>query len=259
MGALSGRVALITGGSSGIGRAAAVRFAEEGAAVVVASRRALPHEGGPPTHELIRAAGGTAEFVAVDVTDEDSVDRGIAQAIARMGDLHVIMCSAGVLGPEGDTRGIGAEAFDRHFAVNVRGTFLCLRRALRHFVPAGYGKIITVSSNFGHVGVSGLAAYCASKAAVIGLTRALAVEYGSHGININCLCPGATKTAINAHTRADPAAQERWRHMTPLRMDHEEYVAAPSDIASAALFLASDESRFMQGACLVVDGGWMAQ
>lgn len=140
MGALSGRVVFITGGSSGIGRAAAVRFAEEGAAVVVASRQAVPHEGGPPTHELIRATGGTAEFIAVDVTDEGSVDRGIAQVIARMGDLHAIMCSAGVLGPEGDTRSIDPEAFDRHFAVNVRGTFLCARRALRHSFPPATGR-----------------------------------------------------------------------------------------------------------------------
>lgn len=258
MGVLSGKVAFISGGSSGIGRAAALRFAEEGASVVIASRRKIPHEGGPPTHELIQGGGGKAEFIEVDVTNDASVERALAQAIDRMGGLHAVVCSAGVLGPSGDSRNIEVEAFDQHFAVNVRGTFLCAQHALTHFVPARYGKIITVSSNFGQVGVSGFATYCASKAAVIGLTRALAVEYGALGININCLCPGATKTAMNAHTRADPAAQELWRFMTPLRMDNDAYIAEPADIASAALFLASDASRFMHGACLVVDGGWMA-
>lgn len=258
MGALAGKVVLVTGGSSGIGRAAALRFAEEGAAVVIASRSEAPHEGGVPTHELIRRTAGTAEFAPLDVTDGAAVDRAVSWTIERMGGLHAVMCSAGVLGPAGDSREIDADAFDRHFAVNVRGTFLCVQRALRHFVPARYGKVITVSSNFGHVGVAGLATYCSSKAAVIGLTRALAVEYGAHGININCLCPGATKTAINAHTRADPTAQERWRLMTPLRMANDDYIADPADIANAALFLVSDTSRFMHGACFVVDGGWMA-
>ncbi len=256
MGVLLDKVAFITGGSSGIGRAAALRFAEEGATVVIASRREIPHEGGLPTHELIRAAGGKAEFMAVDVTDGASVERALSQAIDRMGGLHAVVCSAGALGPAGDSRDVEVDAFDQHFAVNVRGTFLCAQHALKHFVPSRYGKIITLSSNFGHVGVSGLATYCASKAAVIGLTRALAVEYGAYGININCLCPGATQTAMNADTRADPAVQELWRFMTPLR--NNGYVAEPADIADAALFLASDASRFMHGACFVVDGGWMA-
>jgi NAD(P)-dependent dehydrogenase (short-subunit alcohol dehydrogenase family) len=258
MGVLMDKVAFVTGGSSGIGRAAVIRFAEEGAAVVIASRREGPHEGGLPTHEVIRRGGGTAEFVELDVTDGASVDLAMSQALERMGGLHVLVCSAGVLGPVGDSREIDAAAFDRHFAVNVRGTFLCVQRALKQFLPCGYGKVVTVSSNFGHVGVSGHAAYCASKAAVVGLTRALAVEYGPFGININCLCPGATKTAMNAHTRADPTIQARWRNMTPLRMEGDAYVAEPADIANAALFLASDASRFMHGACLIVDGGWMA-
>jgi len=172
MGVLSDKVAFITGGSSGIGRAAALRFAEEGAAVVIASRREIPHEGGLPTHELIRAAGGKAEFMAVDVTDGASVEGALSQAIDRMGGLHAVVCSAGVPGPAGDSRDVEVDAFDQHLAVNVRGTFLCAQHALKHFVPSRYGKIITLSSNFGHVGVSGLATYRAAKAAVIGLTRA---------------------------------------------------------------------------------------
>jgi NAD(P)-dependent dehydrogenase (short-subunit alcohol dehydrogenase family) len=225
---------------------------------VVVSRHESPKEGGEPTHELIRRKGGAADFMRVDVLDEAAVASAMRKTIKQLGALHILLCSAGVVEPTGDTRRVTVEAFDYHFAANVRGTFVCVKHALEYLVPARYGKIITVSSNFGHVGVAGLATYCASKAAVIGLTRALAIEFGPHGINVNCLCPGATKTAINTHTRADPAVQELWKRMTPLRMENDEYIAEPTDIAHAALFLASDASRFMHGACLTVDGGWVA-
>jgi NAD(P)-dependent dehydrogenase (short-subunit alcohol dehydrogenase family) len=148
--------------------------------------------------------------------------------------------------------------WDRHFALNVRGTFLCVQAALRHMAEERYGKVIMIASNFGLVGVPELTAYCAGKAAVIGMARSLAGEFGPLGVNVNALCPGATKTAINVHFRADEELQAGWRRMTPLRMDGEEYIAEPRDIANAALYLASDEARFMTGATLVVDGGWIA-
>jgi NAD(P)-dependent dehydrogenase (short-subunit alcohol dehydrogenase family) len=125
-------------------------------------------------------------------------------------------------------------------------------------VPRGKGTIIPVASNFGQVGVAGMAAYCASKAAVIGMVKAVAVEVGKHGVTINALCPGATKTAINAAYRADAETQELWQRMTPLRMEDGEYLAETRDMAAAATFLASDESRFMTGAAMTVDGGWIA-
>jgi NAD(P)-dependent dehydrogenase (short-subunit alcohol dehydrogenase family) len=257
-GRLEGKVAIITGGSSGIGRASALRFAEEGASVVVGDLRPEPREGGQPTHETIRASGGRAEYVAADVTNPASVDHLVTQTLQTCGDLHIIMTAAGNPGPTGDTRQIDIEEFDRHFALNVRGTFLCAQRALRHFADARYGKVVMVSSNFGLVGVPEMAAYCAGKAAVIGMTKAMAIEFGPLGINVNALCPGATKTAINVHFRADPTLQAEWQRMTPLRMEGDDYIADPPDIANAALYLASDESRFMTGATLVVDGGWAA-
>jgi NAD(P)-dependent dehydrogenase (short-subunit alcohol dehydrogenase family) len=196
-GRLNGRVTIVTGGSSGIGRASALRFAEEGASVVIADVRDDPRE--------------------VDIGEWDS-----------------------------------------HFALNVRGTFLCAQAALRHMAKERYGKVIMIASNFGLVGVPELTAYCAGKAAVIGMARSLAGEFGPLGVNVNALCPGATKTAINLHFRSDPERQADWRRMTPLRMDKDEYIAEPRDLANAALYLASDESRFMTGATLVVDGGWIA-
>jgi NAD(P)-dependent dehydrogenase (short-subunit alcohol dehydrogenase family) len=165
---------------------------------------------------------------------------------------------AGMAEPVGDTRDISLDAFDRHMRLNVRGTFLAVQQSLRLMVPAGRGTIIPVASNFGQVGVAGMTAYCASKAAVIGMVKAVAVEVGKHGVTINALCPGATKTAINVGYRADAQTQELWQRMTPLRTADGEYVAETRDMAAAATFLASDEARFMTGSAMTVDGGWIA-
>jgi NAD(P)-dependent dehydrogenase (short-subunit alcohol dehydrogenase family) len=250
-------VALVVGGTSGIGRGIALRYGAEGASVVVASRTRESNEGPEPTDELIREGGGACKFAELDVTDEDAVDRVVAGTIASHGDLHVVVFSAGTF-TGGDSRELPLEDFDRQFAVDVRGAFLCARAALKHFVPKRYGKVVLVSSNFGLVGVAGFAAYCSAKAAVIGLVRALAVEYGPNGININALVPGATHTASSDPFRENPAIDEIWRRMTPLRMPGEQFVADAEDVANAALFLASDESRAMTGQGLVVDGGWTA-
>ena len=254
---LQDKVALVVGGTSGIGRAIALRFAAEGADVVVASRSRASNDGPVPTDELIREAGGAGEYVQLDVTDPDAVERVVSQAIESHGDLHALVYSAGTF-TGGDSREFPLEVFDRQFAVDVRGAFLCARAALKHFVPKRHGKIILVSSNFGLVGVAGLAAYCSAKAAVIGLVRALAVEYGPSGVNVNALLPGATHTATSDPFREDPAVDEIWRRMTPLRMPGDQFVADADDVAGAAVFLASDESRAMTGHALVVDGGWTA-
>lgn len=254
---LGGKVALVAGGTSGIGRAIALRFAAEGAAVVIGSRTRESNEGPVPTDELIRAAGGAAEFVQLDVTDPATVERVVAHTLESHRDLDILVFSAGTFSG-GDSREIPLEDFDRQFAVDVRGAFLCAREALKHFVPKGAGKVVLVSSNFGLVGVSGFAAYCAAKAAVIGLVRSLAVEFGPSGVNINALLPGATHTASSDPFRENPVIDEIWQRMTPLRLPGNQFVADAEDVASAALFLASDESRPMTGQTLVVDGGWTA-
>lgn len=254
---LDGKVALVVGGTSGIGRAIATRLGEAGAAVTVASRTREANEGPVPTDELIRERGGVADFVELDVTDAGAIERAVAQTIESRGDLHVLVYSAGTFSG-GDSRELPLEDFDRQFAVDVRGAFLCAREALKHFVPKRYGKVVLVSSNFGLVGVAGFAAYCAAKAAVIGLVRALAVEYGPSGVNVNALLPGATHTASSDPFRENPAIDEIWRRMTPLRLPGEQFVADAEDVANAALFLASDDSRAMTGHGLVVDGGWTA-
>lgn len=257
-GRLAGKIAFVTGATSGIGRAMALRYAQEGATVVVVSRQPNPYEGGDPTHELIRKRGGTSEFLAVDVCDHQAVRRAVDGVVERFGTLHIMACSAGAIGPMGDSREINIDDFDRCMNVNVRGIFSCVQAALYHFVPARYGKVVAVSSNFGMVGVAGLASYCTAKAAVINMIRALAVEYGSSGVNINALCPGSTKTALAAPLHEVKDISDKFRAATPLRIRNDDYQAMPDDIADAALFLASDECRFVTGSALVVDGGWSA-
>ncbi|HTY55949.1 MAG TPA: glucose 1-dehydrogenase [Candidatus Binataceae bacterium] len=257
-GRLAGKVAFVTGGTSGIGRAIALRYAREGARVIVASRQPNPYEGGDPTHELIRKQGGVAEFAALDVCDTPAVDRAVDAAVKRFGALHIMACSAGAIGPMGDSREVDIDEFDKCFEINVRALFACVRAALRYFVPAGYGKVVAISSNFGTVGLPQLAAYCGAKAAAINMIRALAAEYGKSGVNINVLCPGSTKTELSAPLHRIKEIRESFQAATPLRIRDNAYQAEPDDIADAALFLASDESRFITGSALIVDGGWTA-
>lgn len=257
-GELDGRVSLVTGGSSGIGRAIARRFAEEGATVIVADIREDPREGGAPTHELIAEAGGTALYRKLDVTDAAGVDEVIAGVSDSEG-LDVLVCAAGLIGPSGDFLDVSPEDLDRNYAVNLRGVFACNQAALRVFAPARRGKIVNIASNLGFVGVAGMTVYCALKGAVLNLTRSLAVEYGPHGVNVNALCPGLTSTALNAELRSDPKMIEVFERETPLRLGGDEpYAAEPADMAEAALFLATDRSRFATGTALIVDGGWNA-
>jgi NAD(P)-dependent dehydrogenase (short-subunit alcohol dehydrogenase family) len=253
------RVAIVTGGSSGIGRAVASRLAEDGVAVVVADLQEAPREGGVPTCTAIKEAGGRATYVQTDVSDGDAVRAAVELAVREFGGLHIAFCGAGVVGPTGASTEVDVSEFDRHLAINVKGSFVAAQAALRHFVTARYGRVVLVSSTSGLVGVAGTAAYCASKAAVIGLARSLAAEFGGHGITVNVLCPGATRTAMGEQYRSDEEVHDEIRRMTPLRLEGEDgFIAEPRDMASAVAFIVSDEARFMTGSCVVVDGGLTA-
>ncbi|MGI9556581.1 MAG: SDR family NAD(P)-dependent oxidoreductase [Solirubrobacterales bacterium] len=258
-GRFADQVALVTGGSSGLGRAVAQRLAAEGATVAIGDLRAEPREGGEPTHEAIGSAGGTAVHYELDVTSEDAVQDMFTNAVDELGGLDVVICAAGIIGPEGDSREIEFEDFKRVFEVNVNGVWLCNQAALRHMVPAKAGRIVNFASNYGLIGSVQLATYCASKAAVINITKSLAVEFGQHGININAICPGATATEINAHMRSRDDIDQLFQARTPIRIgDEGRYVGIPEEIASAVLFMASDEFSFGTGTAFVVDGGWVA-
>ncbi len=246
-----GRVALVTGGGSGIGRAACVLFAREGAAVAVADH--AEHAG----RETAALLGTSGSFVAMDVSDAEAVDAGVAAVEDRHGGIDVLFNCAGVelSRPLHETT---ADEWDRVFAVNLRGMFLVCRRVLPAMISRKTGAIVNVSSISGLLGWPSSAAYCASKGGVIQLTRQMAVDYAPHGIRVNCICPGTTLTPmiqrLFAQEADEQAARARVAAMHPLGR-----FARPEEIAEAALFLASHEASFITGAALPVDGGYTAK
>lgn len=259
MGKLEKKVAVITGGLSGIGRETAALFAKEGAHVVVIDARDSSRDDGLSGAALVSGLGAGAVFIQGDVTSPADVDRAFEVAIDRFGAVHVLVNSAGMsmFKPLDE---LTVEDFDLTMAVNVRGTFLCCRRSIQQMrEQPERGVIVNIASNFAFVAAPEASVYCASKGAVVALTKGLALEVGPLGIRVNALCPGATATELNREHRLRPEVREDWKRKTPLDLGREEFLALPQEIAPAALFLASDDSIYMTGANLVVDGGWNAQ
>lgn len=253
-GRLEGRIAVVTGGASGIGRAIALRFADAGARVVVSDVRRDAREGGVPTEKLL---GERGLFVEADASRWDDVDRLVGTAVERFGRLDVMVCNAGVAGrhskPLLETT---EEDWDAIMAVNLRGVFLCCKRAVAQMVgqePIGEvrGRVILITSQHGMVGPPGHAAYAASKGGVVNLTRQLAVDYGPRGVLVNAVAPG--KILTGSPEQQDPDALAYSHARTPFSR-----LGRPDDVAGAALFLASDDCGYVSGVNLLVDGGWMA-
>jgi NAD(P)-dependent dehydrogenase (short-subunit alcohol dehydrogenase family) len=248
-GRLEGKVALITGGASGIGRAATLRFLDEGARVVIADMNALTAE---ETLGLASQSGhrGKAVFIRTNVAEEAEIEAAVSLALREFGRLDCVFNNAGVggaFGPFVDTR---VEDWDFTFDVLVRGVFLGCKHGARAMIAQGEGgTLIQTASVAGMGGGAGPTAYSAAKAAVINLTHNLAVELAPHRIRVNSIAPGGIMTPLLHRGAAEDAA----KHMTKLQPWPE--AGQPDDIANAALFLASDESRFVTGANLAVDGG----
>ncbi len=253
---LAGKVAIITGAGAGQGREASVLFASEGAKVAAADVNGAAAE---ETAAQIRAAGGEGMAVECDVALPDANERMVAAAVERWGRLHVFYANAGVVDrrPDGGDVGlekIALETWHRILTVNLTGAFLGCRYAIPEIVKSGGGSVIltgSVGSLVAHR--AGNHAYVTSKTALLGLTRNLAVEYAQKNVRVNCLCPGQIRTAMMADFYDDPVRRQRFEALTPMGRFGDV-----REIASAALFLASDESSFMTGAALVVDGGWTA-
>jgi 3-oxoacyl-[acyl-carrier protein] reductase len=247
---LEGRVAVVTGGASGLGEAIAGCFAAEGAAVVIADVDAA---GGERVTSAIAAAGGRACFLATDVTRAAECARAVEGAVARFGRLDVMVNNAGV-GEVAPVAEMTEEAWDRVLAVNLKGVFLGSRAAFPVLAAGGGGLILNMASLAGKVPATGIGAYGASKAAVIHLTRILALEGAPQRVRANALCPTWTDTPMVRGFLADqpdPAAARRALEASiPLGR-----LAAPADVAAAALYLASDEAAFITGVALDVDGG----
>jgi NAD(P)-dependent dehydrogenase (short-subunit alcohol dehydrogenase family) len=253
-GRLADRVCLVTGGGSGIGRATCIRFAEEGARVAVADVDAAQAE---ETARLVAAGTGRPDctlVVPMDVTDADSCEAAVARVIERWGAIDVLFNNAGIAGV-GTVEETSLDLWERVMAVNARGVFLVARAVLPAMVAAGRGSIINMSSTIAEIGLARRASYAASKGAVLALTRQMQADYAQHGIRVNALLPGTIHTPFVdrylAESYDDPAAGLAALRQRQLTGD----LGKPEDVAAAALFLASDESRFVLGSGLFVDGG----
>ncbi len=249
MGRLSGKVAVITGAASGMGQATSLRFAGEGASIVVVD---LNKDGGEATVRGCKENGGHAVFQRADVSSEDDVQAMIARAVKEFGRLDVTYNNAGIGGAVGPLEKISVEDWDRTQAVLLKGVFLGIKHSVPEMRKAGGGSIISTASIAGIRGFSGLHAYCAAKAGVVNLTRSAALEFGKDKIRVNCICPGGINTPI-LH-RNNPQLKELVVKMLEQGQPIPRAGEA-DDIASMALFLASDDSTFVTGQAMVVDGG----
>jgi NAD(P)-dependent dehydrogenase (short-subunit alcohol dehydrogenase family) len=251
---LEGKVALITGVASGMGRHAALTFAREGARVIGCD---VNDRAGAETARLVKGTGGEMLFTCADISREADVVAVIEGGVARFGGLDVLYNNAGIGPPDdGLATDVTADLFERVMRVNVTGVFLCSKHAIPHLITHGGGSIINIASTGGLVGgeVIPITAYGTSKAAVIGLTRQLAVQLARHRIRVNVVCPGPISTPILDPFFADPDVKRRFAERIPIGRMGE-----PADVVSLCVYLASDESSFMTGSVLVVDGGITAR
>lgn len=253
---LAGKTAVVTGASSGIGRAIAVSFASEGATVVIADLGTQPIEGGDPTADLIQRSGGRAIFEKTDVTRWDDIDSLIVETVARYGRLDIMVNNAATYSGTSlaDTSTL---QWDQVMAVNLTGMFNGCKRAIRQMLTQEprnevRGRLINLGSQHGIVASRGDAPYGVSKAGAIYMTKQIAVDYAAHCIVCNCISPGKIVTG-KPGLAMEPANLENARRRTPWPR-----LGRPQDVANAAVFLASDRATFMTGANLVVDGGWLA-
>ena len=239
---LEGKVAMVTGAASGIGRATARTLAREGAAVMCAD---INTEGAQETADAIAADGGTAAIVQLDVTDEAAVQAALAATVEELGALHILINDAGISG-----RG---REYHAVIDVNLNGVYYCLEHGAPLIEQHGGGAIVSLSSIMGLVGGSA-PAYTASKHGVLGLTRTYALIYGGRGVRVNCVNPGYIETPMTEFMLRDDARREESIALHPIGR-----LGKPEDVANAILFLASDDASFVTGVALPVDGGYTAQ
>jgi len=247
---LENKVALISGGARGMGAAEARLFASEGAKVVIGD---VLDEEGRQTEAEINETGGECLFVRLDVTSENNWQEIVAATVARFGKLDILVNNAGIARP-GTVEETTSELWETIMDINAKGVFLGTRAAIPEMRKAGGGSIINISSIYGLVGSGGSTAYPASKGAVRLLTKSTAIQYAGEGIRANSVHPGYISTPMTEAIGVDPDRNQRILASTPLGRWGE-----PEDVAYGVLFLASDESSFMTGSELVIDGGWTAQ
>ncbi|MHB8576757.1 MAG: SDR family NAD(P)-dependent oxidoreductase [Dehalococcoidia bacterium] len=255
MARLAGKVAVITGAASGMGEATAKRFAAEGAAVLIAD---LQDGKGAAVVAAIEAAGGRAAYVRTDVSAGEDVQAMFRVAAERFGGIDIVYNNAGIGFSEGQIGDATEDDFDRIIAIDLKGVWLGMKHCLPYLLERGGGSIISTASIAGLLGFASLGAYCAAKGGVIQLTKVLAVEYADRNIRANCICPGGIATPLvldNPRLSASVPREVQLEGMA--RMQPLTRPGMPDDIAGAALWLASDESAFVTGQAIVVDGGYV--
>jgi len=248
---MKGKVALVTGAASGIGRSTALLLGQRGASVVVAS---LADTGGELVAAEIQRAGGRACFVATDVSQEADCERAIQRTLAEFGRLDVAMNNAGTFAMGKLLADEDASTWDRVHSVNLKGVFLCMKHEIRAMLQSGGGAILNTSSIAGLVGEATMAIYASTKHGVIGLTKTAALEYAQQNIRINAICPGGTRTNMFDAVKDTPGFLDMVNALHPIGRMGE-----PEEIAAAAVFLLSPEASFITGATLAVDGGLTAR
>jgi NAD(P)-dependent dehydrogenase (short-subunit alcohol dehydrogenase family) len=249
---LSGKVAIVTGGTSGIGQATAIAYAQQGAKVVVAGRRV---EEGEETVRLIKAAGGEALFVQTDVTQESEVKAMVDKTVEVFGRLDIAFNNAGAFGENASMSDQSDSEYDRIMNVNVKGVWWSMKHEIVQMLKQGSGAIVNTSSILGVVAMSGVPLYTASKFAVEGLTKAAALQYAKSGIRINAVGPGAIATEMfEMATGGQAEAKAYMAGIHPMGR-----VGQPSEVANAVLWLSSEAASFVTGETLMVDGGFVAQ
>jgi NAD(P)-dependent dehydrogenase (short-subunit alcohol dehydrogenase family) len=250
---LKNKVALITGGTSGIGEATAILFAKEGAKVAITGRN---EKRGHAVIERILSGGGKAIFLRTDVRKADECRRAVEETMRSFERLDILFNNAGIFYPQ-NALDCTEQEWDLQIGVNLKGTFLMSKFALPGMIERGRGVIINNSSGWGIVGGDAAVAYCASKGGVVLLTKAMAIDHGRQGVRVNCICPGDVDTPMlpeDARLRG-----QKWEnYLAGCSNRPLGRIGTPDEIAKAALFLASDDSSFMTGATLVVDGGGTA-
>ncbi|MEK9153085.1 MAG: SDR family NAD(P)-dependent oxidoreductase, partial [Patescibacteria group bacterium] len=225
-------------------------FAKEGAKVVVAD---WAEKGGQETVEMVKQKGGQAVFVKTDVSQASDIEKMVGVCLENFGQVDILVNNAGIL-KMGALHQASEEDWDAVLSVNLKSIFLASKKVIPEMLKLGKGKIVNVASIAGLVGFEGIGAYCASKGGIIALTREMALEYAKNKINVNCIAPGVIKTAMTKDMLTDQATKTNFETQTPYPR-----LGEPEDIAMAALYLASDESDFVTGEVLVVDGGFTAK